>query len=291
MMNPLRLFVIGLLLCACAVQAAIASPLEQPPAASNAISPKAISTPVTVAPHRAVYNMTLGSVKNGSNVASVSGRMLFEWADVCDGWAVQQHLNLHFNYADETESNTVSTELTWEAKDGKSYNFNIRRVTDNKDTETYRGKAVLTDQGGTVTYTAPADKVAKLPSGTLFPSAHTLLILQKAQANEKFFSRRVFDGTDEDGSSDVSVFIDPPQAHELETETSPELKSNPLMNQTAWPVRMAFFKVDDETVEPDYEMDLNLLANGVARSMRIDYGDFSVIGTLATVEALPRPHC
>ena len=252
---------------------------------------QALPAKVAIMPHRAIYEMSLGSVKNGSNIASVSGRMMFEWSDVCDGWAVQQHLKLHFSYAEGEESDVTSTELTWESKDGKQYNYNIRRITDGKETEFYKGKATVGDEGGTAVYTNPASKTVKLPPGTLFPSAHTVLILQKALSGDHFFTRRVFDGSDEVGSDDVSVFIDPPQAHWLETEANPKLKESPLLAQTAWPVRMAFFKIDADTSVPDYEMGLTLLSNGVARSMRIDYGDFSVVGDLKAIEPLPAPHC
>lgn len=242
-------------------------------------------------PHRAVYDMALASVKNGANIIGVSGRMLFEWRDVCDGWAVQQHLRLHFVYAEGEESDVTSTELTWEAKDGKRYTFNIRRVSDGKETERFVGKATLGKNGGTVTYTVPEKKEMSLPPGTLFPSAHTEMILEKAMAGEKLFTRRIFDGSDEVGSDDVSVFINPPRAYVQETDTDPKLKSKPLLNETAWPVRMAFFKINTETGEPDYEMNLELLSNGVARKMLIDYGDFSVTGILSDVEPMPPSGC
>ena len=54
---------------------------------------------------------------------------------------------------------------------------------------------------------------------------------------------------------------------------------------------MAFFKIDTETGEPDYEMNLNLLSNGVAQKMLIDYGDFSVTGTLTDIEPIPAAGC
>jgi hypothetical protein len=54
---------------------------------------------------------------------------------------------------------------------------------------------------------------------------------------------------------------------------------------------MAFFKLNTDTGAPDYEMNLNLLSNGVARRMQIDYGDFSVTGNLVEIEALPSPGC
>jgi hypothetical protein len=101
----------------------------------------------------------------------------------------------------------------------------------------------------------------------------------------------VFDGSDEDGISDISAFIGPEEGQLQTAEADPKLKNNPVLDQQAWPVRMAFFKLDTETGEPDYEMNLTLLANGVARNMLLDYGDFSVSGTLSDIEALPPTNC
>jgi hypothetical protein len=256
------------------------------------VSAPTVSAAMEVAPHRAIYDMSLASVKNGGNISGVSGHMLFEWRDVCDGWAIQQHMQLHFTYSDGDDQDVTSTELTWESKDGKRYNFNVRRLTNGKETENYHGKAALNEDGsGSVTYTSPEAKTDQLPVGTLFPSAHTALILQKAAAGDKLFSRRVFDGSDEDGSSDISAFISPQLASAQETSLTPKVNDSPLLAGPAWPVHMAFFKLGTETGEPDYEMDLNLAANGVARHMKIEYGDFSVNGTLEDIEALPSPSC
>ena len=285
--------------CPCyAAVAAVEATIDKPPLAQPAAPPADIAplpsapfTKIAITPHRAIYDMTLTSVKNGSNITGVTGRMLFEWADVCDGWAVQQHLRLHFSYAEGDDSDVTSTEVTWEAKDRKHYNFNIRRTTDGKETERYVGKAVMDDAGGLATYSVPADKKIKLIAGTLFPSAHTILILEKAAAKEKLFSRRVFDGSDEEGQDDVSAFISQPVGRWQDTNSDSKVKDSPLLSMSSWPVRLAFFKTDTETGESDYEMNLNLMANGVARTMQIDYGDFSVTGVLSDVEALPSPPC
>ncbi|MGE3624062.1 MAG: cell envelope integrity EipB family protein [Bdellovibrionales bacterium] len=246
---------------------------------------------VKIVPHRAIYNMSLASVKNGSNITGVSGRMFFEWSDVCDGWAVQQHLQLHFNYAQGDQSNVTSTVISWESKDGKRYNFNVRRLNDGKETDIFRGKAVLAADGGHVTYTSPKDKTLKLSKGDIFPSTHTELLIRNALSGEKLFTRRIFDGSDEEGISDISAFIGPPLGEIETTDLSPKLKDNPLLDQPGWPIRLAFFKLNTETGEPDYEMNLTLLSNGVAREMRLDYGDFSVGGTLSDIEALPPVDC
>ena len=264
---------------------------EKPAAEGEATTkPEANASPAVIAikPHRAIYTMTMGSAKNGSNITGVTGRMLFEWADDCDGWAVQQHLQLHFNYAEGDESDISSTVISWESKDGKRYNFNVRRMTNDKETENFRGRASVGERGGSGKYAIPKDKKeVSLIAGTLFPSAHTKLILEKAMAGEKLFTRRVFDGSDEDGQADVSAFIGERRENPQAAEANASLRDNPLLAQPAWPVRLAFFKPDTETGESDYEMDLVLLANGVARSMLIDYGEFAVSGTLSSLEALP----
>jgi hypothetical protein len=42
---------------------------------------------------------------------------------------------------------------------------------------------------------------------------------------------------------------------------------------------------------PDYEMDLVMQENGIARSMRIDYGEFSVKGELVKLDTETSTSC
>jgi hypothetical protein len=256
----------------------------------DADPPPIVSEKPVITPHRAIYDLSLGSLKNGSNISSVSGRMLFEWQDVCDGWAIQQHLKLHFVYAQGDESDVSSTELTWESKDGKQYSFNMRHDGNGSKTDRFIGKATQNDKGVHVVYTTPENKELDLPPGTVFPSSHTEMIIQNALAGEKIFSRRVFDGSDQDGADDVSVFINNADT-ESEDKPRTNINQNMLMNDQSWPVRLAFYKIASDASEPDYEMNLDLLSNGIARRMMIDYGDFSVTGTLSDLEELPTPEC
>lgn len=250
-------------------------------------------TSVTITPHRAVYTMSLASAKNGSSINGVTGRMLFEWGDSCDGWPVQQILQLHFSYAEGDESVVNSSVISWESKDGKRYNFNVRRVSNGKEAEDFRGRATMGEQGGSVIYAIPHDKKEiVLTEDTLFPSAHTRMILEKAgEGDEQFFTRRVFDGSDEEGQADVSAFIGEKDAKVLGSEVNAALRDNPLLVSSYWPVRLAFFDPQSETGESDYEMNVVLQANGIARSMLIDYGDFAVSGVLSRLEALPAARC
>lgn len=252
--------------------------------ASHAETPVAVK----IAPHRAIYTMSLAKVKNGSPVRGATGTMLFDWSDSCEGWAIQQHMKLHFTYSETEEADISSSVVTWEAKDGKKYKFNVRRLSDGQEDESFKGGASLGEKGGAAVYVVPKDrKEEALAADTLFPSAHTKLILEKAIAGEKLFTRPVFDGSDEEGLAYVSAFVGSKIEKIQETEMNPALRKLPLLNEPAWPVRLAFYKPQDQTGQPDYEMDIVLQANGVARSMVIDYGDFSVEGVLASIEPSP----
>lgn len=258
--------------------AAQAAPLQAAPQTARA----------TVAPHRAAYRLSLHSARNGSKVTDVRGSMTFEWADACDGWTTEQRYELRFVYAEGESMELVTSSATWEAKDGSAYRFNVRRTVDGDVDGEVRGDARLAnaERAGTVTYTRPDAREEALPRGTLFPSAHTLALLEKAQAGEKFFSRVMFDGTDDKGPVQVSAVIAAPRSFE-----EGPVSSSLLAEHRAWPVRLAFFPTNSQSPQPDYEMTIDLLRNGVARGMRIDYGDFIVDAILENVEAIAGSGC
>ena len=109
---------------------------------------------VTFTPHRAIYEMALASVKNGSNITGVSGKMLFEWRDVCDAWAIQQHMHLHFPMPKAISPMSAALNSPRNRKMARIMRLTWR-VSDGKETERFIGKASLNDNGGKVTYTAP----------------------------------------------------------------------------------------------------------------------------------------
>lgn len=281
------------------------APSQEPSHSLGVLSEPSPSSPDPVAPvgspgltpHRAIYAVTLAHTKNGVGIHDVSGKMFFELTDACDGWAVQQHMQLRFAFPEGDMSEVASDIVTWEAKDGKKFNFNVRRVTNGKEDENYKGRASMEANGGIAHYTTPADKAdVEIPASALFPMAHTSMIVQKAKAGDKLFTRRVFDGSDEEGSADVSAFIGTPLDPKADADLAESLRGNPLLaGHKAWPTRLAFYSLGgdskSETGEPDYEMDMLMQDNGIARSMTIDYGDFSVAGVLVSLEKGPSFEC
>ncbi len=241
-----------------------------------------------IAPHRALYAMTLGATKNDSGVVGASGTMAYQWGEACDGWTIEQRYRLKMRYAESADVDIESNFVTWESKDGLHYRFNQKETRNGEVDEEIRGEATLDGpgKGGTAEFVKPEPKTLKLAPGVLFPSAHTILLIDKAKAGEDFISRQIFDGATADNAVQVSAVIGP------RLDPDPEAaKLSPLLQQPGRRVRLAFFPADQSLEKPDYELGMRLLDNGVSQDMIIDYGDYSIRAKLDDIEALPKPSC
>jgi len=241
-----------------------------------------------IAPHRALYQMTLGTSKGDAGVTSATGTMAYQWGEACDGWTVEQRYRLKMGYAEQADVDISSNFVTWEAKDGLHYRFNQKETRNGEGNTEVHGEAHLDGpgQGGAADFASPEPKSIPLPSGTLFPSAHTIMLIEKAKAGENFLSRQIFDGSTEESAVLVSAVIGP------KVEPDPEAaKKSPLLNRPGWRIRLAFFPADQAAEKPDYELGMLLLDNGISRDMTIDYGDYTIRAKLDDIEALPKPGC
>jgi hypothetical protein len=120
----------------------------------------------------------------------------------------------------------------------------------------------------------------------LFPSAHTILLIDKAHEGENFVSRQVFDGATDENAVQISAAIG------VKITADPAaVKLAPLLQRPGWRVRLAFFPADTAVERPDYELGMRLLDNGVSQDMVIDYGEYAIRAKLDDIEPLSRPNC
>jgi hypothetical protein len=257
-----------------------------------ALSP-ALAAGVNIAPHQALYSLSLESAKSSSGVVAASGAMFYKWGQACDGWTVEQRFRLRIAYAEEDGVDISSSLVTWESMDGLKYRFNERRMRNGQLDEELRGEAQLDGpgQGGVAEFTKPETATITLAPGVLFPTAHTLFLIGRAQADEQFVARNVFDGSEVENAGEVSAVIGP--ALKPAGGKAPKPFNSPLLQRPSWQIRLAFFPADakaDQT-EPDYELSMRLLDNGVSQDMKLDYGDYIIRAKLDEIEPLPKPGC
>jgi EipB-like len=241
-----------------------------------------------IAPHRALYTMTLGNARNDSGVVDARGTMDYEWGETCDGWTIEQRYRLRLRYAETSDVDIASSFITWESKDGLRYRFNQRQTRNGEVDQEIRGEAKLEGpgEGGVAEFSKPQQQSLQLTSGVMFPSAHTILLIDAAHEGENFVSRLVFDGATDENAVQVSAAIG------VKLTADPAAVTlSPLLQRPGWRVRLAFFPVDAAAEKPDYELGMRLLDNGVSQDMVIDYGEYSIRAKLDDIEPLTKPSC
>jgi len=249
-------------------------------------APPAAHPDITVHPemaaHRALYALTLDPASHGDIVAA-SGNMGYEVIDACDGWTVRQRLRMMVTDNEGHDIEMVSDYATWEAKNGLSFSFHMKQMTEGAITSQADGTAKLTRRGGPggVHYTTPEDNTKALPSGTLFPTAHTVALIDAARDGRKFFTAPLFDGTVDNGAQDSSAAI-------LDWKKPQPNKYADLAGLFSTRVRLAFFDRTPETQTPDYQVGMRYWENGVADQMQMDFGDFTINAKIT--EYAPLPH-
>ena len=254
--------------------------------AVTAWSPMAGAADIT--PHRALYSMTLDNARNDSGVLDARGTMDYEWGETCDGWTIEQRYRLKMRYAEAPDVDIVSSFVTWESKDGLRYRFNQKQTRNGQLDQEIRGEAKLdgAGKGGVAEFSKPQPQTLKLEPGVLFPSAHTILLIDAARQGENFVSRQVFDGATDENAVQVSAAIG------LKVTPDPVAATrSSLLERPGWRIRLAFFPVDASAEKPDYELGMRLLDNGVSQDMLIDYGDYAIHAKLDDIEPLSKPSC
>ncbi|MBX3501143.1 MAG: cell envelope integrity EipB family protein [Alphaproteobacteria bacterium] len=240
--------------------------------------------------HRAVYEMRLSTSKRSSGVVDVRGTMILETVDACEWWETKQRIQLTFLRTDSDEFTTDSTFASLESKDGSTLQFSVRNAQNGELEDELRGVAdLLADGTGKARFTQPEEREFPLPQGTIFPVRHLSQLIDDARAGETVKSYSLFDGARLDGAFKVNAVIAPSPRRQLSPAPRGDLAL--LRNQQAWSVRLAFYAANDQEGQPEYEVAMDLQANGVARSMVLDYGDLAINARLQRIEALPGPRC
>lgn len=243
-----------------------------------------------LASHKAVYDIDLVATHSGSQIINISGKMTYQWKRSCDAWVTDHEFLLDYNYADSPGMRIQSDFSTYESDDGKSFDFTSQRTRDGEMYQRLRGHAgAQKDKAGVAAFSEPDGLKFDLLPGTVFPVAHTVELIQKAEQGERFYSAAVFDGSDEEGPIEINSFIG--KAANLSEVPKGDNIDASLLKDKAWHVRMAVFPEKDQEEMSDYEMSLIFHKNGIISDMLIEYDDFSVTQKLVSLEKISADSC
>jgi len=252
------------------------------------------SSSVALAPHRAVYDMSLSDASSASNVSSLRGRMVFDFrGSACAGYTVKSRL---VSEVVDREGNATTTDLrstTWEDQSGKRFRFENSEFLGSLITAKVEGEATRSEDSETieVDLQKPAEREVQLEGEALFPTQHSVAILEAAQNGKSILQADIFDASQQaDKLYRTTTFIGAPApARDREGTEDTSSFSDPRLDELqSWPVAISYYDMSLAPQKDDglpvYEMAFHMFANGVSRDLVINYGTFLVKGTLARVD-------
>jgi hypothetical protein len=270
------------ILASVSVAAEAAMPVPQP------------KTPaVGLAPHRAIYDMTLGKAAAGANVSDVRGRLVFDFSgSPCEGYSLNTRLVTEIIDRDGKSMITDLRSSTWEQAKGERFRFNSSQYLNQRLSEQVVGLASRGKDGNTVNISIekPKKKQTKLNGGSMFPTQHSLTILDAAQSGRNIVQANIYDGS-EKGTKyfETTTFIGKPvPPGNTGFEAIPN--SEKLDELVSWPVSISYYESKEgpaaggDEGTPTYELSFRLYANGVSRKLQIDYGNFAIAGELTRID-------
>jgi hypothetical protein len=249
-----------------------------------------------LAPHRAVYEMSLGEARSGSGVTAYDGRMVFEFTgSACRGYSLNTRL---VSQITDTQGETILADVwssTGEAGDGKSFRFHSSQRLNHRLDEATIGRASRGPSDGAITVklTQPESEEFSLDGPVLFPTQHSIALIDRAISGQKVFQAKVYDGTEKgqrvfDTTAFIGQEVKPgSDAGQLEKVARDEK----LGELPSWPISIGYFDLADGDLTPSYQIDFRLYENGVSRDLLIDYGEYTVEGKLSSLEYLKETKC
>jgi hypothetical protein len=257
---------------------------------------KAQDAPIALVPHRAVYDLTLGESRGNSQIASVRGRILYDFdGSACAGYSLEFRQVSELDSGEGKMSTSDLRTTTWEDAGAKNFKFTSENFIDDKLVDTVDGHAEHDKAETAVDLVKPQEKNLALETGVVFPTEHMVRAIAAARAGKSILDFPVYDGSETgekvfDTLTVIGHKIGPDERkHDDAAAAEPQLANVPR-----WPVTISYFernaksKNTDQT--PAYAIGFELYENGISRALTLDYNDFVVTGKLTSLEIKqPKP--
>lgn len=248
----------------------------------------------TVAPHRAIYDLTLLRANDGASLQSAAGKLAFEIdGSSCDGFTVNFRMATKYRQDDgsvavidtltTTFENAGATELRHQSKE--SVNGSVReqeRISLNRATPEVEGRGEMKSK---------PNEPFTVPAGAMLPMQHQLRLMALGEAGGGRDSSIVYDGSDGAKAFRAISFVGKQRPAGSVTRDAQSPAATALKGDASWPMTVSYYALDGQAETPEYQVSFDMYDNGVATGLVLDYGDFALSGTLADLKMLDKPSC
>jgi EipB-like len=252
---------------------------------------------VVLAPHRAVYDISLDHSSVGSTVEQLQGRMVYELqGNVCEGYT--QNLRFVTRATSKDGSSRLSDLRTssWEDGASRTLRFGFQNYFDNQLAEKITGtaKQAVSAGGLRIALRKPEPTTSEVKTDAMFPIRHAKTVIAAAQRGEAMVSSNFYDGSDKGQKIYATTAVIGKPVVGRKIATLERVENGPRPETTAsWPVAMSYFSAAEQKKDtlPEFEMSYRFHANGLTSAFVIDHGDFAFKGELVELRYLPVSEC
>lgn len=252
---------------------------------------------IALVPHRAIYDLSLGTTRSNSQLAGVRGRILYDFGgSACQGYSLEFRQVSELDTGEGRVSTSDLRSTTWEGADAKSFKFTSQNFVDENLVDSVDGRAEREPSKTAVALQKPQQKSLSLAAGVVFPTEHMVRVIKAARAGQTVLSFPVYDGSETgdkvfDTLTVIGHEIKPDERNHDDAATA----ESKLASVPRWPVTVSYFergKTENDTEQtPAYAISFELYANGISRALALDYNNFVINGKLASLEIKDAKPC
>ncbi len=246
--------------------------------------------PIVLVPHRATYDLALDQTRGNSQVAGVSGRIIYDFdGNACDGYSLEFRQVSELNSGEDNASTSDQRSTTWEDAAAKRFKFTSENFINDKLVDAVDGHAERSETGTAVDLEKPEHKNVDLDAKVVFPTEHMVRAIVAARAGQAVLSFPVYDGSETgDKVFDTLTVIGRKIAASERQHDDAAANEPKLAGVARWPVTISYFdkskKSENSEQTPAYAIGFELYENGISRALTLDYNDFVVSGKLSSLE-------
>lgn len=248
-----------------------------------------------LAPHRAIYDLSLLRANNNASLTAAEGRLAFELqGSPCEGWTVSFRMVSKYR-PQEGQPSLIDTQSTsFEGPGALDFRHQVKEIVNGKVREDSRIKIARAqaDAEARGEVTGKTSETFDLPPEVNLPMQHQIKLITLGESGGGGRdSSVVFDGSDGSKSFRAISFVGKtkPPGSIARDLANPEAR--PLAAVPAWPMTISYYPAEGGDETPEYQVSFDMYANGVATGLVLDYGDFAMTGKLVKLQMLEQPQC
>jgi len=251
-----------------------------------AVAGAAPAAALVLAPHHAVYALTLDGARPTGQIEEMNGLIDYEIrGDACAGYTTVTRQTSESRGGERKVLRQAVSSKAWEEGEGQSYRF-LSTTDDGDGPQEVEARATRDGPDRLkVAVTRPDERSFILKGEILMPTQHIVHVLKAAAAGTPVLAAKVYDGASDPAKvyETLAVIGRPRSGGD---KLVPEAQ-RALAGHVAYPVAVSYFEPGALDEAPAYVMNFSLYDNGVVGDLKIDYGQFALVGRMTAFEALP----